>query len=172
MPHASPADTMPPLDEHQLAALVARHADHARLCTRLEAIADRLPHRPAAAEAQTLCDALVRYQSDLEAASPALEQALQSISPRQPVARAVLAHIEQRRAATVGTAADLVGALSPPHLDGTRLCSEAMGFLIRGFFEACRHTLAIEEIAILLVTDSRLSPAARMLLESRLAIMR
>lgn len=170
---ASPPPTGHPLmDERQLAAVIARHAGHARLSARLEMVADRLPERPTKAEADDLCDMLSDYQAELDSCSPALETALLSADIGGPVARALLDHIATCRTANAATAGDLISALDPARDDGRHLCAEALGFMLRSFFDTCHHSQAMEEIAILLIAGKWMTEGARAMLESRLAMMR
>ncbi|MFA5970213.1 MAG: hypothetical protein WC816_13345 [Sphingomonas sp.] len=160
------------MDEHQLAAVIARHAGHARLSARLEMVADRLPERPTQNEADELCDMLAEYRAERESCPSVLESALLSADIDGPVARALLDHIATCRTSNVATAGDLISALDPARDDGRHLCAEALGFMLRSFFDTCHHSQAMEEIAILLVANKRMTEGARAMLESRLAMMR
>lgn len=165
-----PAPLSPVLLDQTLSALVARHGVQARLCAELEAMADRLPERPDALGRRALAAALKCYQVEMTVAMEDLEASLQCAGSGQALAKTLLAHISLRRIATVATADDLIVALEH---HGDRIlrcpCAEALGFMLRSFFDSCRDALALEEVAILLVAGDRITPAARTLLEQRLA---
>ncbi|MBY0519108.1 MAG: hypothetical protein K2P79_01640 [Sphingomonas sp.] len=164
---------MPVRQEQQLSALLARHAAQTRLCAALEAMADTLPQRPDAAGVQALSAALRRYQEDvsfdIESLGAYLDADTASV---QTITRSLLAHIAARRIGTAATADDLIVAIEQPPGAAHCLCAEALGFMLRSFFESCRDALFMEEVAILLIVGNRPRGAARDLLEQRRAMLR
>jgi hypothetical protein len=160
------------LDEHQLAGLIARHASHARLCTRLEALADRLPSRPGPVEARRLCRDVADYRADQATPDDALAAALAGLGATQPAARTIATHIGACRSVTAASADEVIAMLDPDRTDEPRLCAEAFGFLLRNFFDTGRYALALEEIGLMMIAGERIEPDARALLEARLAMTR
>ena len=157
------------IDEIDLAGLIASHAATDRLCTRLEACADRLPARPDPAEARALCTDLagrlllhIEQEEQLLAAMFAHDMA-------NPVCHTLIEYIARRHSACAIQAHDLIGALTPDAPGHRPLCAEAFGYTLRSFFEGCRAAIAFEELAILTLADKRLTPGARQALTDRLA---
>jgi len=157
------------IDEIDLAGLVASHATTDRLCTWLEACADRLPERPDPAEALALCAELEgRLLTHIEQE----EQLLNAMFARDmadPLCHILIDHIGTCHSACATQAHDLIGALDPDAPGRRHLCAEALGYTMRSFFDGCRAAMAFEELSILTLADKRLTPAARQLLVRRLA---
>lgn len=163
---------LPPLTEADLSMLLAHHASTARLNARLENWADRLPDRPDASEALLLCEALSAYVDKRAADQAALWQALHCYPAHDSLPHTMLAYLQSCDTATTGIADSLLEVLDPGAGGSGRAwpCAEALGFMFRCFFENCRHLLAVEILAILLLGADRLTLGARRLLESRLAL--
>jgi hypothetical protein len=165
---AAPAPQWRVIDEIDLAGIVAAHAMTDRLCARLESCADRLPERPDPAETHALCMELQgRLLGHIEQEAQLLD-ALFAPDMADPICHALLDHIANRHAACATQAHDLIGALMPDASGRRPLCAEAFGYTLRSFFEGCRAAMPFEELAILMLADKRLTPAAREMLRLRL----
>ena len=156
------------IDELDLVRLVSDHAALDQLCARIETLADRLPDRPTPQEAEALCDALrIGFGRQVVRDERLLARLFAAELP-QPLCHTLLDHIATRHTACLLQAEDIIVALQPN--PEASLCSEAFGFMLRCFFQACRQAMAIEEMAVLTLGGQRLTPAARALLVDRIAI--
>lgn len=156
------------IDEIDLIGLVADHAATERLCMRLEACADQLPERPAPAESDALCAALQSRILDHVNREDRLIAAMFAHDLRDPLCRALLDHIHTRHVACTVLAQDLIAAIDATALGHRAICPEALGYMLRCFFEGCRAVMALEELAILALAGTRLTREARALLAHRL----
>lgn len=158
------------IDEIDLARLVADHAATERLCARLETCADRLPERPEPPEVDELCAALQSHVlNHVEREGQLLVAMFARELPGQPC-RALIDHIHARHVACTVQAQDLIAALKARAAGQRTVCAEALGYMLRCFFEGCRAAMAFEELAILHLGEPRLTPGARAVLIDRLAI--
>jgi len=157
------------IDEIDLVGLVADHAGTERLCMRLEACADRLPERPAPAEIDDLCAALQSRVLDHIDREDRLLAAMFADEVRDPLCRALLDHIHARHVACTVLAQDLIASLNATAPGHRTICAEALGYMLRCFFDGCRAAMAFEELAILALAGTRLTREARALLTHRLA---
>ncbi|SDA30163.1 hemerythrin domain-containing protein [Sphingomonas sp. NFR15] len=157
------------IDEIDLVGLVADHAATERLCARLEACADQLPDRPTLAEIDDLCAALQSRILDHIEREDQLLAAMFARTRSAPLCHALLDQIHMRHVACTVLAQDLVAALDATAPGHRTICAEALGYMLRCFFEGCRAAMAFEELAILALAGSRLTREARALLTERLA---
>jgi hypothetical protein len=153
------------IDEIDLIPLVTRHVRTELLCRRLERCADGLPELADAAEVRELCKELEAHAVEQASREAGLEAVLGAGG--EPSEATVLAHLRARQVACVVQAQDLVAVLRPDGVDRGP-CAATLGYMIRCFFDSCRSLMAFEELAILALAGHRLTPAARLLLESRL----
>ncbi|PZU10715.1 hemerythrin domain-containing protein [Sphingomonas sp.] len=154
--------------EIDLARLVADHSGLEHMCRRLEAIADALPDLPAPEETDWITaelDMLSRHND----AEDRLMEGLFRREARDPLARSVLDHIRGRHIACTVLGQDLVAALAPDPDAPVPTEPEALGYMLRCFFEGCRDAIAFEELAILALGGLRLTADARALLVDRIA---
>ncbi|AOH87043.1 hypothetical protein AWL63_22900 (plasmid) [Sphingomonas panacis] len=82
-----------------------------------------------------------------------------------PSGEALLDRIRCRGVSQVMQAQDLIAALQPY---AAPLPATTLGYMLRCFFEGCRADMAFEELAILVLAERRLTPAARSLLRNSL----
>lgn len=142
--------------EIDLARLIARHAQVARLCDRLEACADRLPAWPAEYEVEQLCRELNDLIDREEESDGVFAAELFGSEARDPLTSGLLRQIDGWQAANLIHAQDLVSVLrSGPSRNGTS--PETLSYMLRCFFMARRQTLAFEELAILQLGQHRLA---------------
>lgn len=153
------------IDEIDLVAMVADHADLGLLCDRLEDVADALPGLPSPPMALELCGELDHKPPTHEARESALLRTLFGRDPMASSQAVALQHIHDRSGSHVVLAQDLAAALQP---EGTRIPANTLGYMLRSFFEGCRAAMAFEELAILHFARDRLTPGARVLLEDSL----
>jgi len=157
------------IDEIDLIGLAADHAATERLCVRLEACADQLPERPTPAEIDDLCAALQSRLLDHIDREDRLLAAMFARDLPDPLCHALLDHIHTRHVACTVLAQDLIAALDATAPGHRSICPEALGYMLRCFFDGCRAAMAFEELAILALAGTRLTRDARALLAHRLA---
>ena len=146
------------IHEVDLVPLTADHARMAALCDRLEACADELPTRPPRDIAEALCEELTSLLASHDASEQALLTALFERDHR-PIARAVLQRIRDQHLADSVHAQDLVSALAPEP-DDRMVSTDALGYMLRCFFDGCRRAMRFEELALLVLAGDRLTPDA------------
>lgn len=153
------------IDEIDLVAMVADHADLGQLCDRLEDVADALPRMPLAGANLRLCHELEYRPATHEAREHALVKRLFGTGTTEPCGVAALQHIRHRSGSHVVQAQDLVTAFQA---GDPCLPPSTLGYMLRCFFEGCRASMAFEELTILQLAGDRLTPRARILLEHSL----
>lgn len=140
-----------------LARMIAAHARLRAICARLEAYADALPVRPADAVAHALCRDLraviVSYPRDEDA----VIDALFDDSRTDPLTAAVVGRLRARHGSDAIQADDILAALSGV----TVPCAEALGYMLRSFFEGCRLAMDFMQLAVLTLGGGRLTLDAR-----------
>lgn len=150
------------IDEIDLVAMNADHADLEQLCDRLEDVADALPRLPLPSMALQLCRELEHRPPTHEARDRALLRTLFGSGPMVPSQAVALQHIHHRSGSHVVRGQDLAAALQP---GSGSVPASTLGYMLRNFFEGCRAAMAFEELAILHFAGDRLTPDARTLLE-------
>ena len=146
-----------------LAPLIARHAQVARLCDRLEACADRLPVWPIEPDVEHLCRELDDLIDREEVSDGVFVAELFGSEARDPLTSGLLRQIDAWQIANLIHAQDVVSALrSGSARDGTS--PETLSYMLRCFFMARRQTLAFEELAILQLGQHRLAEDGRAML--------
>ncbi|PTQ08232.1 hypothetical protein CLG96_16170 [Sphingomonas oleivorans] len=164
IPFARRWSVIHPID---IARLMADHARLRMLCNALEACADALPERPSPAEAEALCHQLAELLSAQERGEKLLALMF-GHDEAEPLTHALLRHIRHRHIAGTVHAQDLIAALMPSAEKGPAVSTDALGYMLRCFFEACRQTMDFEELLILALGANRLTQPARHLLTDSL----
>ncbi|QJU59108.1 hypothetical protein HL653_16280 [Sphingomonas sp. AP4-R1] len=155
------------VQEIDLIPLMQAHRSRAALCDRLEAIADALPSLPAPEERDAICQQLLETAALEERDEmPFLNQMLVRSSP-EPFAAALIEHVRRGNASDAYSAFELVAMLRPSPIGEKLLSAEALGYLLRGFFNGCRRAIEFEQLAILALAAHRLTKDARALLVDR-----
>lgn len=154
------------IDEIDLVPLVREHVRAERLCARLERCADALPELAPADEIAELAEELAAHALQQTPREAELLEAMFG-AQADPLGEALLAHIRARHVTSAVQAQDLLAALRPHGVD-RQPCAATLGYMLRCFFDGCRSGIAFEELAIRTLADRRLTPDARMLLDSRL----
>lgn len=146
--------------EIDLAPLIARHAQVARLCDRLEACADRLPAWPTEAEVEQLCRELNDLIDREQESDGVFVAELFGSEARDSLTSALLRQIDTWQVANLIHAQDVASALrGGSSRAGTS--PETLSYMLRSCFMARRQTLAFEELAILELGQHRLSQDGR-----------
>ena len=151
--------------EIELAPLIVEQTGWLRLCDELEAIADALPQCPGAAENARIAaqiEGLVEAPAELPEPRPPISSLAEGAGAT--LADSLFAHVRAMRAARIVQAQDIVDALDG---DPSRQ-PDLLGYMLRCFFESCRHLITIEQLTLLAVGGTRLLPGARALLTERL----
>jgi hypothetical protein len=156
------------IHELDLVRLAADHAALRRLCNELEACADALPLTLSPRQLQSLCHGLRDFVSSHEAAGEVMLTTMFGRDPTDPLTRALVSHVAARHAADAAHALDLITALDPNAVDHERFSVEALGYMLRCFFDGCRRAMNLEELTILSLGGNRLTPDARALLVGEL----
>lgn len=146
--------------EIDLAPLMARHAQVARLCDWLEACADRLPAWPTEPEVEQLCRELNDLICREEKSDGVFVAELFGSEARDPLTSALLRQIDAWQVANLIHAQDVVSALRSGS-SKDRTSPETLSYMLRCFFMARRQTLAFEELAILQLGQQRLTDESR-----------
>ncbi|WP_454887576.1 hypothetical protein [Sphingomonas oryzagri] len=154
------------IDEIDLTSLIVEYADLERLCDALERTADALPELPDDAEARRLRVELEKRLPVHEARSTALFDRLFAPAPGESALASALSRIRERAAAHVVLGQDLASALQT---HPSALPPSTFGFMLRNFFESCRGEIAFELLTLIHFGETRLTPAARSLLDRSLA---
>ncbi|WP_404338320.1 hypothetical protein AB2M62_05305 [Sphingomonas sp. MMS12-HWE2-04] len=150
------------IDEIDLARLIAEQEDLAGLCDMLEACADALPIRPAPESASQLCASLHELVAR-EAEGDTTFAALFGRDAGDVLTLALLDQSRRRRADDALHAQDLIAMLQAD----PSVCvasTDALGYMLRCFFNGCRAAMDIELLAILTLARHRLTSAARSLI--------
>ncbi|APT58311.1 hypothetical protein RGI145_15520 [Roseomonas gilardii] len=154
--------------DQRIRALAGDHASLRQLCDRLERIADRLPHLPEMEEKQAVSRELrvlvPRHQQQEQALLAMLFPGTDGTGLR----RCVLDRIRGQHALDELHARDLGGQLDAAVPGALAEDAEALGYMLRCFFDGYRRALAFEELAILTLARARLSPATVAILSASL----
>ncbi|UAK25964.1 hemerythrin domain-containing protein [Sphingomonas nostoxanthinifaciens] len=154
--------------EIDLMRLMADHAAISQLCDALEMVADLLPERPSAATAEQIAEGL---ETLLRTHNPQEERLMEAMFARdlsEPLTHSLLDHIHARHVACAVQAQDLAAALRVGASEEA-IAPDALGYMLRCFFEGCRDAMVIEQLAIFALGQDRLTAGARALLTDRLA---
>lgn len=157
------------IQEIDLTRLGADHRRLMQLCDDLEVMADALPAMPSAAEAQRLASELRELVQTDEAQERAYLAMMFARDRDDPLASALLRHVGTRHATDAARADELIATLAPDAGDAARVSPDALGYMLRCFFEGCRRAMDFEELVILTLGARRLTPEARAQLTDSLA---
>ncbi|NJO55796.1 MAG: hemerythrin domain-containing protein, partial [Rhodospirillales bacterium] len=131
---------------HVLDILAEEHALQRELCDLLEVIADGLPHRFDRARATV---AVSMLEGSLPTHTRLEEEALfPRLIVRLPVGDPVAASLELLKAdhdRELAVLAEVTETLRRTIFDPTDLNGEALGYLLRGFFDRLRHHIELED---------------------------
>ncbi|MFH5923550.1 hemerythrin domain-containing protein [Roseomonas xinghualingensis] len=151
----------------RIRALLAEHAALRALCDRLEAIADGLPGLPLLEERHAVAEQLTALLLGHQRCESELLDNLLPSDEGSAMRRVLIERIRSQHVEDMVHAQDLGAAL----VDG-RSEAQALGYMLRCFFDGCRRALAFEELAILKLARQRLSPVTRELLVASLGARR
>ena len=155
------------VQEIDLVPLMRAHRSRAELCDRLEAIADALPSLPPPEERDAICQQLLDTAAlEQRQEMPFLNQMLVRATP-EPFANALIEHVRRGNATDAFGAFELVAMLRPSPIGESLLSADALGYLLRSFFNGCRRAIEFEQLAILMLAAHRLTKEARALLVER-----
>jgi hypothetical protein len=147
--------------ERRIQCLVAEHVALRALCDRLEAIADGLPGLPSFEERQQLARQLTTLITPHQAQEDDLLESLLPPEGASAVERSLVERIRGQHIMDAVHAQDLGAALEAARPDGD---PEALGYMLRCFFDGCRRAMAFEELTLLNLSGRRLSPGMDALL--------
>lgn len=143
--------------EHDLARLLAAHARLRAVCNRLEACADALPGRLSDAETRTVCRDLRAVVISHPRDETAMIDALLARDCGDPLTAAVVRRVRARHVCNAIQADDILAALSGISAP----CAEALGYMLRSFFEGARLAMDFTQLAVLTLGVERLTSGAR-----------
>ena len=149
--------------EHDLARLLAAHARLRAVCNRLEACADALPGRLSDAETRTvyrdLRAVIISHPRDETAMIDALlaRDCGDCGDCGDPLTAAVVRRVRARHVCNAIQADDILAALSGISAP----CAEALGYMLRSFFEGARLAMDFTQLAVLTLGVERLTSGAR-----------
>lgn len=149
--------------EADVVRLMTEHSRRGALCDQLEACADALPDRPLPETADRLCKALLDL-ADAPAGAGAMLQRFGADS----LTAILLDHVRARRLSDACHAADLKAALMPSASEDA-VNPDALGYMLRGYFDNCRRAMDFEVLALLTLSGPQLTCGARTLLTANLA---
>lgn len=150
------------IDEIDLARLIAEQHDLAGLCDLLEACADALPIPPTPELASQLCTSLHELATR-DAEADTKFAALFDRDAGDVLTLALLDQSRRRRADDALHAQDLIAMLQAD-ASASVASTDALGYMLRCFFNGCRAAMDIELLAVLTLARHRLTSAARTLL--------
>lgn len=149
------------IHETDLHRLMTRHERLARLCDLLETCADALPMWPTEAETERLRIALIGFVAG-ENAGDALIAGIFGSGQQDPLAAALVRHVDAWHAGELIHAEDLIAALEAG--PNGRISAETLGYMLRCFFAVGRQSMVLEEFAVLTLGRHQLTPAGATLL--------
>ncbi|MBB5694982.1 hemerythrin domain-containing protein [Muricoccus pecuniae] len=147
--------------EARIGAVVAEHVVLRALCDRLEAMADGLPGLPPEEERHALARQLTTLLTPHHKREALLLEDLLPEDGAAPMERALLERIRGQHVADAVHAQDLAAVLETASGEGD---GQALGYMLRCFFDGCRRALAFEELTILNLARRRFSPRTDALL--------
>jgi hypothetical protein len=151
------------IQEADLHSMVTRHERLARLCDLLEACADSLPIWPTDTQAEQLRLALGAFVEGEREGDASLTRIVRC-GLQDPLAAALIRHVDARHTDDVVHAEDLIAALQAgPVLNG-RISAETFGYMLRCFFAAGRQSMVLEEFAVLALGRDHLTASGESLL--------
>lgn len=151
------------IQEADLHRLMTRHDRLARLCDLLEACADGLPTWPTGAESERLRSALGDFV-EMAAGGGAFVAEVLGRGLQDPLATALVRHVDSRHAGDLIHAQDLIAALEAGPAPNGGISADTLGYMLRCFFAAGRQTMVLEEFAVLALGRHHLTPDGAALL--------
>lgn len=157
------------IQEVDLARLIREHYRRARLCDRLERLADALPELPGGEQVAEIRNDLAELVARNEHEElPYLRSMLVNDSG-DALTTALLEHVAARHAADAAAAEELDWALQSAVPGGDGVPPAVLGYMLRCFFDGCRRAIDFEQMTILTVAGHRLTTEARAVLVDALA---
>lgn len=156
------------LAEDDVIHLMAEHGRRGALCDQLEACADALPGRPSPDTAAQLCRALLEIaQAQNEGPGTMFRR-----RDADPLTAILLDHVRARRLSDASHAIDLIAALghdpAETPTDDAPIAPDALGYMLRCYFDNCRRAMDFETLAVLTLSGRRLTCSARDMLVASL----
>ncbi|MBP33136.1 hypothetical protein [Methylobacterium sp.] len=149
--------------EADLLRLMTCHERLARLCDLLEACADALPMWPTEAETERLRVALIDFV-ERKAEGDTLVAKVLGCGLQDPLATALVRHVDARQTGDLIHAEDLIAALEAGPVPNGRISAETLGYMLRCFFAAGRQSMVLEEFAVLALGRDHLTATGESLL--------
>lgn len=125
------------IQEADLDRMVTRHEQLACLCDLLEACADRLPIWPTDTQAEQLRLALGAFVEGERESDASITNIFRD-GLNDPLAAALMRHVDARHTDDVVHAEDLIAALQAGPAPNGRISAETLGYMLRCFFAAGR----------------------------------
>ncbi|XYD12399.1 hypothetical protein R1A27_31035 (plasmid) [Methylobacterium sp. NMS12] len=155
------------IEEADLDRMVIRHEQLACLCDLLEACADSLPIWPTGTQAEQLRLALSAFVVGERKGDASLTKIVRC-GLQDPLAAALIRHVDARHTDDVVHAEDLIAALQAGPVPNGRISAETFGYMLRCFFAAGRQSMVLEEFAVLALGRDHLTASGESLLLSSL----
>jgi hypothetical protein len=151
--------------EIDLAAMLVRHAEQRRLCASLETLADTLPALPNDGDGAVLGQRLLAFAN----AAPADETTFARLDLARGEGQAIVAAISRWRLLDALHAQDLADLLAGRDEGEAAREIDRLAYMLRCFFEGCRRSITLAEMAILMLGGRRLTQAAAASVRASLA---
>lgn len=148
------------IDEHEVVAMIADHADQRRLCALLEDMADALPDLPFNGILDRVGQQLAEFARRHQPLEIELFHRLAGAGTC-PTATRVLKEIRYYHAIDAIHAEDLAAELKQLSGSARVVCPGELAYMLRCFFDGCRRAIAFEELSLLKLGGERLTPGAR-----------
>lgn len=157
------------IGELELVPIMTDHAHLAALCDRLEKLADGLPGLPRPALVDDVCADLGTLSSHLPRGGRRLVEQLFARPTAEPLRTILLERIGRQHLVEAIAAEDIAAALRPLNCATRAFSAEALGYMLRSFFEVARADMAFETLALLTLGGNRLTNEANAFLVGRLS---
>ena len=89
--------------------------------------------------------------------------------PASRLAENILDHIRVTHGTCTVQAQDLIAALDQYRRTEQSVTADTLGYMMRSFFDNCRHLIAFEQLAVLQCAGDRLTRDAKCLLNDNIA---
>ncbi|MGE7204098.1 hypothetical protein ACQKJZ_00295 [Sphingomonas sp. NPDC019816] len=153
------------IHEIDLVGMIAEHRRRAAICAWAELIADGLPNRPDDEGLGRFLGTLDDMATRIETGGPPLWDTTLRHGDRDPLGTILRDHVRDRHMADAAAAREVIAAFDVE----ADTASETLGYILRGFFAACRGGVEFEQLAVLALAGHRLTPDARAVLTDALA---
>ncbi|NYD89033.1 hypothetical protein HD841_000802 [Sphingomonas melonis] len=141
--------------------LVADHQQLGDLCDLLETCADELPCIPSQKLVERICSTLEELYATNTVGPPPYPALSELYDATNSLETVLLKQIQLRHLADTMHAQDLVDALRGLLVPHEPRSPDALGYMLRCFFDGCRKAMDCEELAILALSRHQLSAKAR-----------